>query len=166
MAATAKKTDPALWEQVKAEITAGDKGGQPGEWSARKAQMAVSEYKKRGGGYEGRKSKDNHLVQWGEEEWGTKSGKESGETGERYLPKAAREALTDEEYKRTTAAKRRDKRAGHQFSSQPQDVAKKTAKYRGGKGEPTKAELYERARKRGIEGRSSMSKAELQKAVG
>jgi hypothetical protein len=117
MAATAKKTDPALWEKVKAEVTAGDGGGDPGEWSARKAQLAVQEYKKRGGGYAGRKDPHNHLVEWGKEEWGTKSGKPSGETHERYLPKAAREALTDEEYKRTTAAKRRDSRKGKQFSA-------------------------------------------------
>ncbi len=127
MAGTAKRTDPALWERVKAEVTRGDKGGDPGEWSARKAQMAVQQYKKAGGGYEGRKSQDNHLAQWTREEWDTKSGEESGKTGERYLPKAAREALTDEEYARTTAKKRRDTRAGEQFSAQPKDVAGKTA---------------------------------------
>ncbi len=33
--AEAVRTNPTLWEQVKAEITAGDKGGDPGEWSAR-----------------------------------------------------------------------------------------------------------------------------------
>ena len=50
MAATAKKSDPELWEKVKAEVSAGDKGGHAGEWSARTAQFAVQEYKKRGGG--------------------------------------------------------------------------------------------------------------------
>jgi hypothetical protein len=166
MAGTAEKTDPELWDKVKAEVTAGDKGGDPGEWSARKAQMAVQLYKKRGGGYRGRKDPHNHLVEWGEEHWGTKSGHPSGETGERYLPEKAREALSDAEYCRTTAAKRRDTKRGKQFSAQPGDVAAKTAKYRGGKGEPTKAELMERARKRNIAGRSTMSKAELAKALG
>lgn len=52
MSQTAKRTDPMLWERVKSEITAGDKGGDAGEWSARKAQMSVSEYKRRGGGYD------------------------------------------------------------------------------------------------------------------
>ena len=165
MSETAEKSDPKLWEQVKAEVTAGDKGGHPGEWSARKAQMAVQLYKKRGGGYLGEKDPHNHLVEWGEEHWGTKSGRPSGETGERYLPEAAREALTDEEYKRTTAAKRRDARKGKQFSAQPEDVAKKVAKYRGGDGEATKAELLERARKRNIAGRSRMTKAELEAAL-
>ena len=129
MAATAKRTDEKLWEKVKAEITAGDKGGEAGEWSARKAQMAVQAYKKQGGTYEGKKTKENHLVEWTEEDWGTKSGKPSGETHERYLPKEAREALSDEEYKRTTAKKRADTKKGKQHSAQPKDVADKTAKY-------------------------------------
>ena len=33
------------------KIKAGSKGGDPGEWSARKAQLLASEYKKAGGGY-------------------------------------------------------------------------------------------------------------------
>ena len=32
-------------------IKAGDKGGKPGQWSARKAQMLAKEYKAKGGGY-------------------------------------------------------------------------------------------------------------------
>jgi hypothetical protein len=68
MAAVAKKTNPQLWDKVKAEVQAGDKGGAPGQWSARKAQLAVQLYKRRGGGYAGRKSADNHLVQWQRED--------------------------------------------------------------------------------------------------
>lgn len=131
MAATAKKTDPALWDQVKARVTEGDKGGEPGQWSARKAQLAVQEYKKEGGGYVGAKSADNHLQQWTGEEWGTGSGAQSGETGERYLPKKARKALTKAEVARTDAKKRADTADGKQFSRQPKDVAAKTAKARG-----------------------------------
>ncbi len=41
MSATAEKSDPQLWEAVKAEITVGDKGGKPGQWFSRKAQMAT-----------------------------------------------------------------------------------------------------------------------------
>lgn len=130
MAATAKKSDPELWDKVKAEVTAGDKGGEPGQWSARKAQFAVQEYKRRGGGYVGKKTADNHLLEWEKEEWGTKSGLDSRETGERYLPKAALESLTPEEYRRTTAKKRADTKAGKQFSKQPAAIAEKTAKHR------------------------------------
>ncbi len=174
MAATAKKTDPKLWERVKAKITKGSKGGDPGEWSARKAQLAVQEYKAKGGGYEGKKSADNHLSQWQNEDWGTKSGKKSKETGERYLPKRAREKLSDSEYKRTTDKKRADTKAGKQFSKQPRDVAKKAASTRktgkstakgASAGSTTKAQLMARARKQGVEGRSRMSKAELERAL-
>ena len=165
MSSTAEKTDPALGEKVKKEITAGDKGGEKGEWSARKAQMAVQAYKQGGGGYKGRKDAHNHLVEWGEEDWGTKSGRKSGETHERYLPKKAREALSAEEYKRTTAKKRADTKKGKQFSAQPKDVAKKAAPYRHGSGEKTKAALYAEAKKRDLPGRSTMSKAELEKAL-
>jgi hypothetical protein len=171
MAGTATKTNPKLWEKVKAKITKGDKGGEPGQWSARKAQMAVAEYKKAGGGYAGRQTADNHLQQWQEEDWGTKSGKKSLDTGERYLPRKSREALTDGEYKRSTEKKKADTRKGKQFSKQPRDVAKKAAAARksAGKGkassETTKAQLMERARKQDIPGRSRMSKAELERAL-
>ena len=74
------------------------------------------------------------LEKWGKEDWGTKSGKNSTQgkqaTGERYLPKKAREALSDKEYARSTAKKRAAIRKGKQHSKQPDDVAKKTAKYR------------------------------------
>lgn len=166
MSETAEKTDPELWEKVKDEVTEGDKGGKPGQWSARKAQMAVQEYKREGGGYVGKKpDADNHLKQWQDEDWGTKSGKPSGETGERYLPKKAREHLSDEEYKRTTAKKRADTKKGRQHSAQPKDVARKTAKYRDGGGEPTRADLYEQAKRRDIPGRSKMNKAQLERAL-
>lgn len=171
MATTAERTDPKLWERVKREITQSDKGGEKGEWSARKAQLAVQEYKRRGGGYRGRQREDNSLHEWTKEDWGTRSGKRSVDTGERYLPKKAREALSKEEYERTTAKKRADKAKGRQFSSQPSDVKEKTAKYRiegGGEGaaeEPTRAELMEEARRQDVEGRSKMSKDELMDAV-
>lgn len=177
MSGTAKKTDPKLWDKVKKEVTQSSKGGKPGQWSARKAQMATSEYKKEGGGYAGKKTGDNHLKQWTEEEWGTKSGKGSGKTGERYLPKKAREKLSDSEYARSTAKKRADSAKGKQHSKQPADVAKKSASARdtgaksgktankGGQGGATKAELMQRARKQDIPGRSKMTKGELERAL-
>jgi len=163
MSEAAKKTDPELWEKIKARVTAGDKGGDKGEWSARKAQLAVAEYKKAGGGYKGAKDPHNHLAEWTREDWGTKSGKDSGDTHERYLPKKAREALTEGEYTRTTAAKRADAKQGKQFSTQPADVAAKTARVR--EGQETKADLMERARKHDIKGRSRMTKAQLEAAL-
>ena len=162
MSSTAKRNDPALWAKVKNEVTAGDKGGEKGEWSARKAQLAVAEYKKRGGGYEGKKDPHNSLHEWTEEKWGTRSGKPSGETHERYLPEAAREHLSKADYARTTAKKRADTKKGRQFSAQPDDVAARTKQFRDHR---TKAELYEQAKKRKIPGRSGMSKAALIKAL-
>ena len=74
------------------------------------------------------------LKDWGKQDWGTKSGKKSSETGERYLPKKAREALSDSEYAATTAKKRKDKAAGKQHSKQPDKIADKTKKFRMAKG--------------------------------
>jgi hypothetical protein len=125
----------------------------------------------RGGGYVGRKPDDNSLKRWTEEEWGTASGKKSTETGERYLPKRAREGLSDEEYRRTSAKKRADARRGKQFSGQPADVARNTAAARragrrdGSGREPSRAELYEQAKRRGVPGRSRMRKGELRRAL-
>jgi hypothetical protein len=127
---TAKRTDPKLWEQVKAEVRAGDRGGRPGQWSARKAQMAVQRYKALGGGYIGSKDPDNSLVRWTEQRWRTKSGRPSLETGERYLPAAAIEALSDAEYAETTRRKREGMKRGQQFVAQPVAIAEKVAPFR------------------------------------
>ncbi len=165
MAETAEKTDPDLWKSVKNDVTKQGKGGKPGQWSARKAQLAVQEYKSQGGGYKGRKTADNHLSTWTREDWGTGSGEASGKTGERYLPKAAREHLSPEEYKRTTAKKRADSAKGKQFSAQPPDIAGKTARARTAGSAPTRKALLDEAKRRGIAGRSRMNKAELRHSV-
>ena len=44
-------TKPGLRKQIFNRIKAGSKGGNPGQWSARKAQMMAKEYKAKGGGY-------------------------------------------------------------------------------------------------------------------
>lgn len=44
-------TKPAMRKRIFNRIKAGGKGGAPGQWSARKAQMLASAYKKAGGGY-------------------------------------------------------------------------------------------------------------------
>jgi hypothetical protein len=128
-------TKPELRERIKNRVMAGSKGGKPGQWSARKAQIVAQEYKKAGGGYSGSKtSKQKSLSKWTKEKWGTKSGKPSTQgskaTGERYLPKKAREKLSAAEYAKTSAKKREDMRKGKQFSKQPKSIAKKTARYR------------------------------------
>jgi hypothetical protein len=87
------------------------------------------------------KKPQESLKKWGEQDWGTKSGKKSSDTGERYLPKKAREALTSEEYSRTSAKKKADKAAGKQHSKQPKKIAEKTARYRKNTGGLTDAEV-------------------------
>jgi len=70
------------------------------------------------------------LKSWGDQKWTTKSGKKSSETGERYLPKKAIDALSPAEYAATTKAKRTGKAAGKQFVAQPKKIAKKTSGFR------------------------------------
>ena len=76
------------------------------------------------------KAPQKSLKDWTAQEWTTKSGKRSSDTGERYLPKAAIESLSPQEYAATTRAKREGKAKGKQFVAQPKSVAKKTARYR------------------------------------
>lgn len=44
-------TKPAMRKQLFQAIKSGGKGGRPGQWSARKAQMLAKKYKAKGGGY-------------------------------------------------------------------------------------------------------------------
>ena len=44
-------TNPGLRKKIFNRIKAGGKGGKPGQWSARKAQMVAKAYKEAGGGY-------------------------------------------------------------------------------------------------------------------
>jgi hypothetical protein len=76
------------------------------------------------------KAPQKSLKKWTDQEWTTKSGKKSSETGERYLPKSAIKALTPAEYAATTKAKRAGKAAGKQFVAQPKSIAKKVAPHR------------------------------------
>lgn len=66
-------TDNALRERLKKRIMAGAKGGKPGQWSARKAQMLAKAYKEKGGGYKGEKTEgQKSLKRWGEQKWSTR----------------------------------------------------------------------------------------------
>jgi len=102
-----------------------------GKHSARAMQLAGKIYREKGGSYTGPKTKaQSSMSKWTKEDWGTKSGKPSGKTGERYLPKKARESLTTAEYAATTKAKREGTKRGQQFVKQPKKIAAKTAKFR------------------------------------
>jgi len=79
-----------------------------------------------------RKPSQQSLSNWTNQDWRTKSGKPSKQTGERYLPASAIKALSPSEYAATTAAKRAGTRAGKQHVRQPEKISKKTAQFRRG----------------------------------
>ena len=117
----ATKKDPKKWAAAKAKA----KARMGGKHSARAMQLATKYYKAAGGKYEGKKpsAKNNKMKKWTKEDWGTRSGKNSTEgskaTGERYLPKKKREAMSAQDYKKTSDKKRRDTAQGKQYSQQP-----------------------------------------------
>lgn len=123
-------TNPAKREQIKNRIMAGSKGGKPGQWSARKAQLLAAEYKKAGGGYKGGKTKSQKsLSSWTKQKWRTSDGSKSGGK-KRYLPDKAWKNLSASEKRATNRAKAAGNRKGKQFVAQPKKIAKKTARYR------------------------------------
>lgn len=119
-------SNPELRERIKKRVLAGGKGGKPGQWSARKAQMVAQEYKKAGGGYRSGPSKSQKsLKRWTKQEWTTPSGKPSVQgpkaTGEVYAPKRAIEKLRSSpggmaKLASATAKKRAASREGKQFA--------------------------------------------------
>ena len=85
-----KYTKPTLREKLKRKIMASNKGGRPGQWSARKSQMLAKQYKAAGGGYrkpQGRTASQRSLTRWTKQDW-----KPAGKGGV-YLPKRAISAL-------------------------------------------------------------------------
>lgn len=105
MSTIAIKSNPKLWEEVKNKVIRGSKGGPPGKSSARKMQIAVAEYKARGGGYKGKKSPRNSLVKWTKEKWDYISPKGRKSRTGRYLPEKVRKTLSPVEKKRENRLK-------------------------------------------------------------
>ncbi|MDP9459073.1 MAG: hypothetical protein M3Q22_02085 [Actinomycetota bacterium] len=105
-------TQPELRARLKEEIKGGDRGGRPGQWSARKSQLLTTEYEKAGGGYEheGRRTESQkHLDEWTKQDWHTADGGSDarGEDGTaRYLPDAAWQLLSPEEQEATDTRKK------------------------------------------------------------
>lgn len=96
MPKNAVRLDPDLWESIKTKYQKSPKYGGKG-WNARKAQLAVQEYKRKGGRYSPSvKRQDTSLHKWTQEKWDY-----VGEPGKsRYLPEKVRKALSPQE-KRT-----------------------------------------------------------------
>lgn len=114
--------DTKLWKKIKEKWHQGDKGGVAGQWNARKAQLAVQEYKRRGGTYKTKRpSPRNSLKRWTDEDWGYIDGKK----GNRYLPKAVRDNLSSKEKKLENSLKKKATKSGKQYASYSPSVAKK-----------------------------------------
>jgi len=113
-----KYTKPELRERLKKQIMSGSKGGRPGQWSARKAQLLALAYRKAGGGYRGKPGKSQQsLKKWTKERWTTVDGKPALRRGKmsRYLPAKAWQRLTPAQRRATIAKKLAGDKVGKQF---------------------------------------------------
>lgn len=120
-------TKPELRENIKKKVIDGSKGGRPGQWSARKAQLVTNEYKAEGGGFKnGRSKAQKSLKAWGDEKWHTSDGKKAthGKTTRRYLPEKAWKELSPSERKATDRKKVSASRRGRQFVKNTSAAAK------------------------------------------
>ncbi len=121
-----KYTHPDLREEIKEEIQQSDKGGRPGQWSARKSQLLTQEYEKRGGGYTGDKDEgQKDLEKWTDEEWQTQEGETRARSGgqtARYLPRGAWEKMSDEEKRETEQKKREGSKRGEQYVANTEEA--------------------------------------------
>jgi hypothetical protein len=114
------RSSPRIWERAKKDAVS----RMGGKHSARAMQLAAKLYKDRGGKYTGGKTAaQKSMTKWTKQKWRTKSGKPSvlgpNATGERYLPTKAINAMPKSRYAASTAKKRKDTKAGKQYSAQP-----------------------------------------------
>jgi Family of unknown function (DUF5872) len=129
-------TKPELRERIKNQVMAGSKGGKPGQWSARKAQLVAQKYEAAGGGYTGSKTKEQKkLSKWTKEKWQTSDKKPADRPGgtTRYLPKKAWDKLSPAEKAATNKKKQEGSRAGKQFVSNTPAAKKAGREARRGK---------------------------------
>lgn len=130
-----KYTKPDLRERLKRQIMAGSKGGRPGQWSARKAQLLAQEYRKAGGGYRGKPGKaQRSLKKWTKERWTTADGKPAKRNGKmtRYLPAKAWKKLTPAQRRATIAKKLKGDKSGRQFVPNTERAARASRSIREG----------------------------------
>jgi uncharacterized protein (DUF2235 family) len=172
-----KYTKPDLRRKLKEDIKQSDKGGKPGQWSARKSQLLVQEYEKHGGGYQ-QDSKDEaarSLEAWTEQNWQTVDGdgqaRGNGIT-KRYLPEEVWDKLSDKEKQEAERTKEKGAKSGEQYVDWTPAIKRAMAEAgyapdnaKDNDKDPTKKELYEEAKELGVEGRSTMNKPELKQAV-
>lgn len=170
-----KYTDPDLRREIKEDIKQSDRGGKPGQWSARKSQMLVREYENQGGAYKEDKKDEaaKSLEQWSEQDWQTRAGDEKArgdDSTKRYLPKEAWDKLDEAEKEEAERTKEKASKEGKQHVEWTPAVKKAMSEVERGanqthRQEQTKNELYEKARELDVEGRSQMNKPELSQAI-
>lgn len=164
-----KYTHPELRRQLKEEILKSDKGGKPGQWSARKSQLLVREYEKQGGDYK-QAEKDEaakSLEEWSEQDWQTEEREDrarEGKVTKRYLPSSVWDKLSDKEKQEAEETKEQASKEGKQYVEWTPAIKRAIHEVENGS-EPSKRELYEQAKALNIKGRSKMSKDELLKAI-
>ena len=165
-----KYTDPTLRWRIKEAIQASGKGGDEGEWSARKAQLLTQEYERRGGGYVGDKSASQESLEaWTDQDWQTAGGSADAASGDhmsRYLPRDAWALLTDAARREAEQTKKAADDSGDQTADWPDRVRRTMAElgYADGDG-LTRDELYERAQELDVSGRSDLAKDDLKAAI-
>ncbi|PPK84046.1 hypothetical protein CLV84_4196 [Neolewinella xylanilytica] len=167
-----KYTKPELRRKIKKALMDSDKGGSPGQWSARKSQLLVQEYEKQEGGYKN-DDKDEaarSLEQWTENQWETSQGSADAEGAEgmaRYLPHDAWALLTDDGRRQANRTKKKEDDRGEQFADWPDIVRRTMVEINAIDGEEglTKEELMDRAQELDVQGRSNMDKGELKQAI-
>jgi hypothetical protein len=165
-----KYTKPELRRKIKQEIMESDKGGKPGQWSARKSQLLVQEYEKRGGGYQGEKDEAaRSLEEWTEQNWQTQEGdgkaRKNNKT-KRYLPQKVWERLSEEEKQEVEENKQSASQQGEQYAEWTTAVKRVMGEIQqSDESQLTKRELYQKAQELEIEGRSKMDKSQLYEAI-
>jgi len=174
-----KYTKPELRREIKEDLMESEKGGRPGQWSARKSQMLVQRYEDEGGGYKQDKKDEDakSLEEWTNQNWQTSDGSayaDDGDKMKRYLPEKAWDLLSEEEKRQAENKKERGDADGKQFVENTA-AAKAARAYvdhedaselsRDQLMKLKKDELLELAREYEISGRSSMRKVTLAKSL-
>lgn len=126
-------TNSDLRERIKNEVLSSNKGGKPGQWSARKAQILARRYKAAGGSYSGGLNKKaKSLKKWTHQEWQASDGgnSQSGRKSvKKYLPKKAWANLDKKEIQALDRSKRWAEKQGKQFSKSPKKLTGKISNY-------------------------------------
>jgi len=120
-----KYTDPEMRQEIKEDIQEGDKGGAPGQWTARKAQLTAKEYENQGGEYTTEKKDESqqNLTNWGDKENKAEEESKKEESGDKQEEKeAAKDDSNEQAEKEKEAADEKEAEpAAEEQSEAPAD---------------------------------------------